>query len=368
MTYWPPPGRREARFLGHEIEPQMLTPWHRRACPECLKSSPYHRAFWDLWSATGCPIHGRTLIDRCPACGTRLGWHAVPLWACGCGQDLREGFGMALNPQELVAIQEQARLLNAMPDVSPPRSPLPGYGADVGESLQLLAELGWLLQRRQGTPHYGELARRSQGLSQVAAGFEAVRDWPTAFHHYIELCEAPPPAFDALADWLTRLSPTPIRTAMEEAVDQCLRQRITEPLPRFEPPRIADHIPVREAARMLGKQVGTTLRALKLHGLAHESADQSTSVDKAGVEALRAELRELCDRERLAVELACSLTDANAIGSSGLVHSPSPAAERLPDGGAGAGRKSVNWFRRSKHDAPGFKLAPTTTSLSLQHS
>ena len=59
-----------------------------KVCPCCLSEFGYSRAAWDLSMFLWCPIHQCSLIDQCPACGTRLRWFRSGISFCSCGGDL----------------------------------------------------------------------------------------------------------------------------------------------------------------------------------------------------------------------------------------------------------------------------------------
>lgn len=82
---WLPPAGREGgrRCFGQQV------------CPHCLQADerPYARLTWRLSFFTTCPIHGRLLLDRCPACAEpfsllrQIGRDTI--CCLGCGADLR---------------------------------------------------------------------------------------------------------------------------------------------------------------------------------------------------------------------------------------------------------------------------------------
>ena len=84
-------------------------------CSECLAGdrAPYYRLAWRLAWHTACPIHGVSLADRCPECGSavlphRLDERAPHAATCAaCRADLRRGEMAPLNTDAL-AFQEMA--------------------------------------------------------------------------------------------------------------------------------------------------------------------------------------------------------------------------------------------------------------------
>lgn len=67
---------------------RMVDLRHPKICPECVAEHGRVEAAWDLKLMIACPVHRKTLVDRCPACDQPLRWFRPGLRRCRCGADI----------------------------------------------------------------------------------------------------------------------------------------------------------------------------------------------------------------------------------------------------------------------------------------
>lgn len=79
--------KKASRLKGIRVPRNWLTT-QRRACPECLTGSPYHRLIWDVVHVRACSIHSCELIHTCGECRKPLSWGRADLTRCSCGHDI----------------------------------------------------------------------------------------------------------------------------------------------------------------------------------------------------------------------------------------------------------------------------------------
>lgn len=73
-------------YMGHALgRSYFLNRFYPRVCPDCLLEQPHCRAAWDFSLSVACAVHGRLLIDCCPACSHALNWHRPRVDVCECG-------------------------------------------------------------------------------------------------------------------------------------------------------------------------------------------------------------------------------------------------------------------------------------------
>jgi hypothetical protein len=77
---------RQYRLLGQPVAPHDLKRMSRVSlCPECVRSSGFIEAHWDLELMTGCPVHRTRLLSCCPKCHLSLRWLRPGQLECNCG-------------------------------------------------------------------------------------------------------------------------------------------------------------------------------------------------------------------------------------------------------------------------------------------
>lgn len=168
LDWLPPAGREKAkRCFGQQV------------CPSCLAedATPYLRLEWRLSFLTVCPVHGRLLLDRCPACNEPFSIlrqerrEGLCCWSCGA--DVRRFAGD-----------------------HPPLDPIP-----VQQDLLDTLTQGWRTMGSYG-PVYSFAALRMLALvaRRIAGGnyAYALREWIGAHEPRLAL---PPETLPRVHDW-----------------------------------------------------------------------------------------------------------------------------------------------------------------------
>ncbi len=175
---WPGDRPRSCRLLGHLLTPCELAVTRPRLCPECVAEKGFIEAHFDLALMTGCPVHRRSLLCRCPGCMKPLRWFRPGLLECQCGTNLRNVSLPAISGAEadlLDLIRRKILGLTAGRDYA---SGLPGSYLEV-MSLQPLLSLVGMLGRRRMVVDNDSDRRNSQRV--VFAAASVLADWPNNF-------------------------------------------------------------------------------------------------------------------------------------------------------------------------------------------
>jgi hypothetical protein len=177
MAYWPTaPGL--VNFMGRELRREDVTVQHRRYCPKCLKSAPYHRAVWDLSVSTACIEHRVRLRDAC-SCGERLTWQFGTPSFCRCGNDLRDTSAKRLPKAELVGLAYVLGRLGMAPRTKGPdflNALAPRY------VIELLLGLGAFVSGERKRKRKRRIASLRDGdiHNLLNAGLKLCERWPDA--------------------------------------------------------------------------------------------------------------------------------------------------------------------------------------------
>lgn len=91
------------RLLGQSVSPQDLRLKTPALCPECVASTGFIEAHWDLKFMIGCPIHHHDLVAACPECNLPLRWFRRGLLECSCGAEIL-GVDLSPIPDETAAL------------------------------------------------------------------------------------------------------------------------------------------------------------------------------------------------------------------------------------------------------------------------
>ncbi|WP_400768743.1 hypothetical protein [Methylosinus sporium] len=193
------PGRPDSFFewFGTPIRSAYREVNRRRVSPLSLRTSPHHRAVWDLRVFSFCPDSRETLISDCPACGKGLGWR----WTLGiaycehCGADLRE------HPQPRIEVTDiDADALDFVVDLVHPdperkaraRSAIPPalvpLGLDNGELFEFTIGVACAITTEPDSPR--AIMRRVKTLDDfakltpavLAQAGRVILGWPDGFH------------------------------------------------------------------------------------------------------------------------------------------------------------------------------------------
>src|SRR5271157_2975925 len=175
---WPGDHRRSCRLLGHLLTPWELVVARPRLCPECVAEKGFIEAHFDLALMTGCPIHRRSLLCRCPGCMKPLRWFRPGLLECHCGTSLRNADLPAISGAEADLLDIMRRKILGLAAGRNYASGLPGSCLEV-MNLQALLSLVGMLGRRRMVVDNGSDRRNAQHI--VFAAASVLADWPNNF-------------------------------------------------------------------------------------------------------------------------------------------------------------------------------------------
>lgn len=156
----------------------------RRVAPAWLRNgTPRHSAVAHHGLVTHCPASGEMLLDRCPACETRLSWLLTDIAACSaCGADLRSHEAPKVDECGRSATRLMIGLVHPDPDLQDEAvRTLPEEIRNLDRGLAF--ELGWRLGGvAAGLAVKGrDRATRlpvEKRLEVLAAGSTILRQWP----------------------------------------------------------------------------------------------------------------------------------------------------------------------------------------------
>lgn len=322
----------------------------RRTSPRALATAPYHRAVHDLRPFGFCTQTLETLIDACPVCRRRFGWH-ITRGIAFCPRCVDEDDYPTVDlrdyPQPLVALEDPAgaRLLASLVD------PRPDVRADAmrlvdpalrhetpGDLFELAISVALAMVT---SPDAGKNAVRSvrgdgaiifapATLAQVG---RMLMEWRSGFSAAADLMRATAPArgarfgvhkeIGALRLLRTRRTLAPgIRALVADAIRHDMRRTAGNPAaPRRKADRDEGLVDARQAAAILGVG-GKTVRRLATRG----AIDVVRSGDRAmvlmrrdEVEALRQEHVDMVDGPSAARAVGLPLVALEALADAGVI-------------------------------------------------
>ena len=169
---------RSCRLLGHLLTPWELVVSRPRLCPECVAEKGFIEAHFDLSLMTGCPVHRRSLLSRCPGCMNPLRWFRPGLLECDCGTNLRNVSLPAISGAEADLLDVIRRKILGLAAGRDYASGLPSSYLEV-MSLQPMLSLVGMLGRRRMVVDNDSDRRNSQRV--VFAAASVLADWPNNF-------------------------------------------------------------------------------------------------------------------------------------------------------------------------------------------
>src|SRR5208283_259785 len=175
---WPGDHPRSCRLLGHLLTTWELVVARPKLCPECVAENGFIEAHFDLALMTGCPVHRRSLLSRCPGCMKPLRRFRPGLLECHCGANLRNADLPTISGAEadlLDLIRRKILGLAAGPDYA---SGIPGSYLEIMNLQPLLSLVGMLGRRRMVVDKESD-RKNPQRIVFAAAGVLA--DWPNNF-------------------------------------------------------------------------------------------------------------------------------------------------------------------------------------------
>ncbi len=187
---WPGDRPRSCRLLGHLLTPWELAVTRPKLCPECVAEKGFIEAHFDLALMTGCPVHRRSLLSRCPGCTKALRWFRPGLLECHCGASLRNADLPAISGAEADLLDIMRRKTLGLAASRDYASGLPGSHLEV-MSLQPLLSLVGMLGRRRMVVDNDSDRRNSQRI--VFAAASVLAEWPNNFFRLLrEITEEMP--------------------------------------------------------------------------------------------------------------------------------------------------------------------------------
>src|SRR5271157_5989651 len=175
---WPGDHPRSCRLLGHLLIPWELVVTGPKLCPECVAEKGFIEAHFDLALMTGCPVHRRSLLSRCPGCMKPLRWFRPGLLECRCGASLRSADLPAISGAEADLLDIMRRETLGLAAGGGYASGLPGSHLEVMNLQPLLSLVGTLGRRRMVVDNDSD-RRNSQRI--VFAAARVLADWPNNF-------------------------------------------------------------------------------------------------------------------------------------------------------------------------------------------
>src|SRR5271157_4678971 len=172
---WPGDHQRSCRLLGHLLTPWELVVTRPKLCPECVMEKGFIEAHFDLALMTGCPVHRRSLLSRCPGCMNPLRWFRPGLLECHCGASLRNVSLPVISGAEADLLDIMRRKILGLAAGRDCPSGLPGLHLEL-MNLQPLLSLVGLLGRRRLVVDNDPDRRSSQRI--VTAAASVLADWP----------------------------------------------------------------------------------------------------------------------------------------------------------------------------------------------
>jgi hypothetical protein len=175
---WPDDHPRCCRLLGHLLTPWELVITKPKLCPECVAEQGFIEAHFDLALMTGCPVHRRSLLSRCPGCMRPLRWFRLGLLECHCGASLRNADLPAISGAEADLLDIIRRKILGLAADRAYASGLPSSHLEALELQALLSLVGTLARRCMIVDNDPD-RRNSQRI--VSAAASVLADWPNNF-------------------------------------------------------------------------------------------------------------------------------------------------------------------------------------------
>lgn len=72
-------------LMGQRLRRGDMAFDRRRWCPDCLRETGVHHAWWDIVAVTTCPKHSCALVESC-ICGLSVTWRNAGFYNCACGR------------------------------------------------------------------------------------------------------------------------------------------------------------------------------------------------------------------------------------------------------------------------------------------
>ena len=175
---WPGDRLRSSRLLGHLLTPWELVVTRPKLCPECVAEKGFIEAHFDLALMTGCSVHRRSLLCRCPGCMNPLRWFRPGLLECRCGTSLRNASLPAISEAEADLLDIMRRKILGLAAGRDYASRLPSSYLEVMRLQPLLSVVAMLGRRRMVVDQDSD---RRNPRRIVSAAASVLADWPNNF-------------------------------------------------------------------------------------------------------------------------------------------------------------------------------------------
>jgi TniQ len=175
---WPGDRLRSCRLLGNLLTRWELVITRPKLCPECVAEAGFIEVHFDLALMTGCPVHRRSLLSRCPGCMNPLRWFRPGLLECDCGASLRNVSLPAISAAEADLLDIVRRKTLGIAAGRDYVSRLPSSHLEVMRLQPLLSVVAMLGRRRMMVDQDSD-RRNPQRI--VSAAASVLADWPNNF-------------------------------------------------------------------------------------------------------------------------------------------------------------------------------------------
>src|SRR5271157_5388897 len=175
---WPGDRPRSCRLLGHLLTPWVLVVTRPKLCPECVMEKGFIEAHFDVALLTGCPVHRRSLLCRCPGCMDPLRGLRPGLLECRCGTSLRNVSLRAIPEAEADLLDIMRRKILGLAAGRNYDSRLPSSHLEVMRLQPLLLVIAMLGRRRMIVDQDSDRRNPRRIVSAAAC---VLADWPNNF-------------------------------------------------------------------------------------------------------------------------------------------------------------------------------------------
>jgi TniQ len=174
---------RQYRLLGRPVASHELKRIsHVSLCPECVRSSGFIEAHWDLELMTGCPVHRTRLLSFCPKCHLSLRWLRPGQLECNCGAMLGRVDGPILPEDEAELLDIIRRKVLGLPISQESSTGIPTSQLSTLGLRGLLFLIGTLAKFHLQLESVKQL---DDSQSVVTAAAYVLRSFPDNFHRLL---------------------------------------------------------------------------------------------------------------------------------------------------------------------------------------
>ncbi|UVK49153.1 TniQ family protein (plasmid) [Mesorhizobium sp. AR07] len=318
-------------LLGQRFRKRDVRFGSRRWCPQCLRGSGTHRAWWDVGFVTTCPEHRCALLEACQ-CGVRLTWHNSPsFYFCACGREL------AYARTEQVPEAECAFDAYVIGRMDGARASAPSFldRVPMDEAVETCREIGKFALDPFQTEY--PMAGKNGVRKVMNAGLAMVLGLPDSFQNLLDRIEAerpkqpPAPVYsDEFRYWLVHGQPDGVDGNVSWHLGDCMRER---PAKEQEPSHMPyGHFTYAEAAEQCGipeRRLRLILRQMQARRR-EAVLPKPKSLDPHTVYRLASDIRSGKSVREVAQELGVSSADVGAMVRLHLLLTVADAEQGVP--------------------------------------